>query len=129
MEQKKIDKIEVTVHQARDLPVLDVLTKSTDPFVVLSLSGCLISMQTEVKKSTLNPVWEESFIFPFGRTISDNDIVNVKCFDKDHLKKDDKAGKIVIRLSEGEFQRKWIKLGGKSAKGGEICLSLRFHLP
>ncbi len=51
-----------------DLPVCDLLG-SSDPFVVISLESLFGSVSTEiskttVKKSSLNPVWDETFSFP-----------------------------------------------------------------
>lgn len=48
--------------EARDIPKMDVLTGSADPFVVLHLGDK--ESKTRVVKHSLTPVWDEEFSFP-----------------------------------------------------------------
>ncbi len=78
----------LTVHvvEARDLKAMD-MDGFSDPYVELLIEGQKI--QTNYKKSTLTPVWNESFTFDIqhGR-----DPLEVYVYDKDTFGNDDFEG-------------------------------------
>lgn len=60
--------LQIDVLSAYDVPILDVITKSSDPYIRLELyPHCLFSpnnypaVSTSTIKRTLSPVWNESF--------------------------------------------------------------------
>lgn len=86
----------LTVHvvEARDLASMD-MNGTSDPYVVLTIEDQRI--ETNFKKGTLNPVWNESFTFD----ISHGHIpLKVVVMDKDTFGKDDYQGETEIDLNE-----------------------------
>ena len=67
----------VNVIQAWDLKALDYGGKS-DPYVVIECAGQ--EAVTKVKWSTLNPIWEEEFMFEIQNP---SDLIKILIFDKD----------------------------------------------
>ena len=84
----------LTVHvvEARDLKPMDV-DGTSDPYVVLEIENQKI--ETNYKKSTLAPVWNESFTFEIthGR-----EPLRVTVFDKDTFGNDEFEGQCMVPL-------------------------------
>ena len=78
----------LTVHvvEARDLKPMD-MDGTSDPYVVLSIEDQRI--ETNYKKSTLAPVWNESFTFDI---MHGKDPLRVVIMDKDTFGNDDFEG-------------------------------------
>ena len=99
----------LTVHcvEARDLKPLD-MDGTSDPYVILQIEDQRI--ETTFKKSTLNPVWNESFTFEIhhGR-----DPLFIEVMDKDTFGEDDSEGVCTFSLDELRDQMKhdqWLEL-------------------
>ena len=99
----------LTVHcvEARDLKPLDV-DGTSDPYVILQIEDQRI--ETTFKKSTLNPVWNESFTFEIhhGR-----DPLFIEVMDKDTFGEDESEGVCTFSLDDLRDQMKhdqWLDL-------------------
>lgn len=102
----------LTVHvvEARDLKPMDI-EGTSDPYVVLQVEDQKI--ETNYKKTTLSPVWNESFTFDIhhGR-----DALKITVMDKDTFGNDDFDGQCLISLSTLKDQMKhdsWYDLQNK----------------
>ena len=86
----------LTVHvvEARDLKPLD-MDGTADPYVVLEIEDQ--RHETNVKSSTLAPVWNESTTFEI---IQGREALQVVIMDKDSFGNDDFAGQVYIPISE-----------------------------
>lgn len=99
----------LTVHvvEARDLKPMD-MDGTSDPYVVLQIEDQRI--ETNYKKSTLSPVWNESFTFDI---IHGKDPLQVTIMDKDTFGNDDFEGQCLVSLHDLRDQMKhdvWVEL-------------------
>jgi Ca2+-dependent lipid-binding protein len=78
----------LTVHvvEARDLKPMD-MDGTSDPYIILQIEDQRI--ETNYKKSTLNPVWNESFTFEI---VHGSEPLQIVVMDKDFYGKDDFEG-------------------------------------
>ncbi|GAM22288.1 hypothetical protein SAMD00019534_054630 [Acytostelium subglobosum LB1] len=95
----------VLVNSASTLQYKDIATKSSDPYVCLHLTTpddkCHKSKsshghRSSVKKTSLNPVWDETFVLKSEKRDENTFICSV--FDSDLVTKDDFMGTVHIRL-------------------------------
>ncbi|PAV88349.1 hypothetical protein WR25_07586 isoform E [Diploscapter pachys] len=96
-------KLSVAIVECRNLPPMDRNGKS-DPYVKLSiLPERKQKFETKIIRNTLNPVYNETFLFsiPFNELQSKSLLMVV--FDYDRLSKDDKMGQIVVPLDSIDF--------------------------
>ncbi|ETO24936.1 C2 domain containing protein [Reticulomyxa filosa] len=56
--------VTIKIGSLTNLPVTDVLSKSSDPFIKILVNGDTKERKTTVKKKTLNPEWNEYFRLP-----------------------------------------------------------------
>jgi len=106
------NKLTITVVGAKGLKAADLNGKS-DPYVVIKdVKGLNVpgsSVKTKIKDKTLEPVWNETFEFPFSYALSK---LVFKVYDHDKFTEDDEIGKLKIPAekvilqseSEGWFQ-------------------------
>jgi synaptotagmin-1 len=125
----------VGIIQATDLPAMDMCGTS-DPYVkVYLMPDKKKKFETKVHRKTLNPVFNEKFVFklPFGEVASQNLVLNV--YDFDRFSKHDQIGQIKIPLKSLDLTRtieEWKDLdppegdNEKENRLGDICLSLRY---
>ena len=85
----------LTVHvvEARDLKPMD-MDGTSDPYVILSVEDQKI--ETNYKKSTLSPVWNESFTLDI---MHGRDVLKVIVMDKDTFGNDDFEGQCIVSLN------------------------------
>ena len=99
----------VVVVEARNLEVADILTGTSDPYVVLSYSGQV--SKTTIKKTNLNPIWKESFEF---EKTGGKDVLELTVYDHDAYARDDIIGQYDIQMSEfppdGKTYDQWFYL-------------------
>ncbi|CAI6345936.1 unnamed protein product [Macrosiphum euphorbiae] len=93
-------RVTVVVLKARNLPKMD-LTGLADPFVKINflVDGTRISKKrTHMKKRTLNPVYNESFVFDLPSTVVDlhNVCIEFCVFDHDRVTKNEIIGRVLM---------------------------------
>ena len=117
----------LTVHvvEARDLKKMN-MDGTTDPSVVMQIEDQ--KTETNFKKGTLSPVWNESFTFDI---VHGRDNLLVVVTDKDHLSTDEMVGQCQISLQDLRDQMKhdqWCDLTDKNGKAekGRIRLMLQW---
>ena len=134
---KPLIKLSFLVVKGEDLPALDPIGTS-DPYCILKLGGA--ERQTTIKYRTLNPAWNETFVFEVDRlpqvafsgpsyrkstvpcVVPLCELVYyliIDVWDKDRLNRDDLMGRLMIpvtTLPDGTVSR-WCPLGRTSAGG------------
>lgn len=117
----------LTVHvvEARDLKPMD-MDGTSDPYVVLQIEDQRI--ETNYKKSTLNPVWNESFTFEI---VHGSEPLQIVAMDKDFYGKDDFEGMCDFSLANLQDQMKhdqWLDLKDENGQPsqGRIRLMLQW---
>lgn len=118
----------LTVHvvEARDLRPMD-MSGSSDPYVLLDIEDQLV--QSNYRKSTLNPVWNESFTFDIT---NGNNELKIVIMDKDTFGTDDFQGECYFGLDNLRDQMKhdvWLDLREKNSDAptqGRIRLMLQW---
>ncbi|XP_050442519.1 synaptotagmin-4 [Adelges cooleyi] len=93
-------RVTVVVLKARNLPKMD-LTGLADPFVKINflVDGTRISKKrTHMKKRTLNPVYNESFVFDLPTSVVDlqNVCIEFCVFDHDRVTKNEIIGRVLM---------------------------------
>ncbi|VDM08250.1 unnamed protein product [Wuchereria bancrofti] len=129
------NQLAVTVIQAEDLPGMD-MSGTSDPYVKLYLlPEKKKKVETKVHRKTLNPVFNETFIFkvPFVEIASKTLVFAV--YDFDRFSKHDQIGQVLIPLGKidlGQVIEEWKDIApppdDKEADKslGDICFSLRY---
>ncbi|KAL4232648.1 Synaptotagmin-2 [Mactra antiquata] len=126
--------LSVGVIQAADLPGMD-MSGTSDPYVkVYLLPDKKKKHETKVHRKTLNPVFNETFIFkvPFAEVASKTLVFAV--YDFDRFSKHDQIGQVQVALNQvdlGKTLEEWRDLASpeneeKENKLGDICFSLRY---
>ncbi|BHF76205.1 Synaptotagmin-2 [Sparganum proliferum] len=123
----------VGVIQATDLPGMD-MSGTSDPYVKVYLMPEKKKFETKVHRKTLNPVFNETFLFkvPYAEVAAKTLRFNV--FDFDRFSKHDQIGQIVVPLGSVDLARvieEWRDLlppddDERENKLGDICFSLRY---
>ncbi|XP_072401402.1 synaptotagmin 1-like isoform X1 [Diabrotica undecimpunctata] len=126
----------VTVIQAEELPALD-MGGTSDPYVkVYLLPDKKKKFETKVHRKTLNPVFNETFVFknlPYSDAM--NKTLVFAIFDFDRFSKHDQIGEVKVPLCTVDLAQtieEWRELqsvegeGGQENKLGDICFSLRY---
>jgi len=123
----------VGVIQATDLPGMD-MSGTSDPYVKVYLMPEKKKYETKVHRKTLNPVFNENFLFkvPYAEVAGKTLRFNV--FDFDRFSKHDQIGQIMVPLGSVDLARvieEWRELlppddDEKENKLGDICFSLRY---
>jgi len=125
----------VTVHQAEDLPALD-MGGTSDPYVkVYLLPDKKKKFETKVHRKTLNPVFNETFNFkvPYADAMAKTLVFAI--YDFDRFSKHDQIGEVKVPLMMVDLAQtieEWKDLvsvegeGGQENKLGDICFSLRY---
>ncbi|VDM35041.1 unnamed protein product [Hydatigera taeniaeformis] len=143
----------VGVIQATDLPGMD-MSGTSDPYVKVYLMPEKKKFETKVHRKTLNPVFNETFLFKhicsiYTRNLPLKEIflsykvpyaevagktLRFNVFDFDRFSKHDQIGQIVVPLGSVDLARvieEWRDLlppddDEKENKLGDICFSLRY---
>nr|CDS29562.1 synaptotagmin [Hymenolepis microstoma] len=123
----------VGIIQATDLPGMD-MSGTSDPYVKVYLMPEKKKFETKVHRKTLNPVFNETFLFkvPYAEVAGKTLRFNV--FDFDRFSKHDQIGQIHVPLASVDLARvieEWRDLlppddDEKENKLGDICFSLRY---
>lgn len=127
--------LSIGVIQAADLPGMD-MSGTSDPYVkVYLLPDKKKKYETKVHRKTLNPVFNETFIFkvPYAEVASKTLVFAV--YDFDRFSKHDQIGQVQLALNSvdlGQTIEEWRDLASpendaeKENKLGDICFSLRY---
>ncbi|XP_038071955.1 synaptotagmin-4-like [Patiria miniata] len=102
--QPAANKLTVVVLKAKNLPKMDV-TGLSDPYVKIYLmynNGRLAKKKTRLKKRTLNPVFNESFLFDVPLEGLENVSLEFQVLDHDRVMKNEIIGRLVIGKEAGE---------------------------
>lgn len=126
----------VGVIQGADLPGMD-MSGTSDPYVkVYLLPDKKKKFETKVHRKTLNPVFNETFVFknvPFAEVGSKTLVFAI--YDFDRFSKHDQIGQVQVPLNSvdlGRVVEEWRDLTSpeneneKENKLGDICFSLRY---
>ena len=92
--------LSVHVVEARDLKPMD-MDGTSDPYVILEIEDQKI--ETNYKKSTLSPVWNESFTFEISHG---RDPLHIVIMDKDTFGNDEYEGQCQVSLNSLRDQMK-----------------------
>lgn len=125
--------LSVTVLQAEELPALD-MGGTSDPYVkVYLLPDKKKKFETKVHRKTLNPVFNETFVFknvPYADAM--NKTLVFAIFDFDRFSKHDQIGEVKVPLCQVDLAQtieEWRELQSVEGEGGQlgdICFSLRY---
>ncbi|KAM4583383.1 synaptotagmin-2-like isoform 2-T3 [Fundulus diaphanus] len=126
-------KLTVGILQAADLMSMDS-GGTSDPYVrVLLFPDKKKKFDTKVHKKTLNPVFNETFVFKVPYEELGGKILTMSVFDYDRFSKHDVIGEVKIPMNTIDFGRpneEWRDLESadqeEPEKLGDICISLRY---
>ncbi|KAE9555626.1 hypothetical protein FO519_001204 [Halicephalobus sp. NKZ332] len=120
----------VVVLTAEELPAMD-LGGTSDPYVKLFLMpDKKKKFQTKVQRKSLNPVFNESFVFkvPYNEIAAQTLVMNV--FDFDRFGKHDQIGQVSIPLGKVDLastiEKTTLIESPPENRLGEVCLALRY---
>ena len=104
--------IKLRIVSARDLPVMDSPTDSTDAYVEVCFADTP-HLRTRVEKRTLNPTWNQEFRIEVADDCDLQDCPLVlKCIDKDYMTSDDEIGAVCIDLNPLLYEHEHVQLAG-----------------
>uniref|UniRef100_A0A1B0CZ97 C2 domain-containing protein n=1 Tax=Phlebotomus papatasi TaxID=29031 RepID=A0A1B0CZ97_PHLPP len=114
----------VTVNQAEELPALD-MGGTSDPYVkVYLLPDKKKKFETKVHRKTLNPVFNETFVFkslPYADAM--NKTLVFAIFDFDRFSKHDQIGEVKVPLCQIDLAQtieEWRELQSVEGEGGQV---------
>jgi synaptotagmin-1 len=126
--------LSVGVIQAADLPGMD-MSGTSDPYVkVYLLPEKKKKHETKVHRKTLNPVFNETFVFKVPYAEIGSKTLVFAIYDFDRFSKHDQIGQVQVPLNSvdlGRVVEEWRDLTSpeseeKENKLGDICFSLRY---
>ncbi|XP_034977460.1 synaptotagmin-8 [Zootoca vivipara] len=125
--------MKVGVKQAADLKAMDS-GGTSDPYVIAYLTSDMRKKyETKVYRKTLNPVFNESFVFKIPQADIAESTLVMQVYDFNRFSKHDIIGEMRIPLGDVDLQHvieQWQELtaAGKMEQErlGEICFSLRY---
>uniref|UniRef100_A0A8D2KTM8 Synaptotagmin 8 n=1 Tax=Varanus komodoensis TaxID=61221 RepID=A0A8D2KTM8_VARKO len=128
-----IFKMKVGVKQAADLKAMDS-GGTSDPYVLVYLTSDIRKKyETKVYRKTLNPVFNETFVFQIPQAEVAEASLVMQVYDFNRFAKHDIIGEMRLPLGEVDLQHvmeQWHELtaAGKMEQErlGEICFSLRY---
>lgn len=124
--------LSITAIQAEELPALD-MGGTSDPYVkIYLLPDKKKKFETKVHRKTLNPVFNETFVFkvPFSEIATKTLVLAV--YDFDRFSKHDQIGEVKIPMNHIDLAQtieEWRELSsveGEQGILGDICFSLRY---
>lgn len=91
----------ICIHSARNLPIMDTLTQSADPYVIVSHHSKIIA-KTPIVKKTLNPEWNYDFRYELSDPSELQDyVLEFKVWDHDIVSSDNVIGTVLMVVEEG----------------------------
>ncbi|VDD79808.1 unnamed protein product [Mesocestoides corti] len=129
------NELTVGIIQARDLPAMDMCGTS-DPYVkVFLLPNKKKKFETKVHRKTLNPVFNETFVFKLTYAEISGTTLVLYIYDFDRFSKHDQIGQLKIPLGSIDLCQtleEWRPIeptdseNDKENRLGDICFSLRY---
>ncbi|XP_074833694.1 synaptotagmin-2 [Carettochelys insculpta] len=127
------NQLTVGILQAAELPALD-MGGTSDPYVkVFLLPDKKKKYETKVQKKTLNPVFNETFVFKVPYQELGGKTLVMAIYDFDRFSKHDIIGEVKVPMNTvdlGQPIEEWRDLQGgekeEPEKLGDICISLRY---
>ncbi|KAL5104215.1 Synaptotagmin-1 [Taenia crassiceps] len=129
------NELTVGIIQARDLPAMDMCGTS-DPYVkVFLLPNKKKKFETKVHRKTLNPVFNETFVFKLPYAEISGTTLVLYVYDFDRFSKHDQIGQLKIPLGSIDLCQtleEWRPIeptdseNEKENRLGDICFSLRY---
>ncbi|CCW66816.1 unnamed protein product [Phytomonas sp. Hart1] len=126
--------LKVTVHEARDLPVMDRGTGQADPYVVLKLDD--MEHTTDIVRHTRHPVWNLDYRFdtPDLLVLQEDPLV-VRVYDHEIISRDDLVGTVLLDCNcilglENPFLTGWFPLHDtiEGLRGDiRLTMQIKFH--
>ncbi|XP_060118722.1 synaptotagmin-8 [Heteronotia binoei] len=125
--------LKVGVKQAADLKAMDS-GGTSDPYVIVYLTSDMRKKyETKVYRKTLNPVFNDSFIFQIPQAEVAESTLVMQVYDFNRFSKHDIIGEMRLPLGDVNLQHvieQWHELTAASKieqeRLGEICFSLRY---
>nr|XP_056707935.1 synaptotagmin-8 [Euleptes europaea] len=125
--------LKVGVKQAADLKAMDS-GGTSDPYVIVYLTSDMKKKyETKVYRKTLNPVFNDSFIFQIPQAEVAESTLVMQVYDFNRFSKHDIIGEMRLPLGDVDLQHvieQWHELTAASKieqeRLGEICFSLRY---
>ncbi|NXX80206.1 SYT1 protein, partial [Urocolius indicus] len=129
----RVQELKVGIKQAAELKAMDS-GGTSDPYVIVYLTSDLKKRyETKVYRKTLNPVFNESFIFQVLQTEVPESTLVMQIYDFNRFAKHDIIGEVRLPLASVSLQHvieQWSDLVAASKveeeQLGEICFSLRY---
>lgn len=91
-----LEQLIVKIHKAQDLPAKD-FSGTSDPYVkIYLLPDRKTKHQTKVHRKTLNPVFDEVFLFPVAYADLSNRKLHFSIYDFDRFSRHDLIGQVVV---------------------------------
>uniref|UniRef100_A0A3Q3XGH1 C2 domain-containing protein n=1 Tax=Mola mola TaxID=94237 RepID=A0A3Q3XGH1_MOLML len=91
-----LEQLIVKIHKAQDLPAKD-FSGTSDPYVkIYLLPDRKTKHQTKVHRKTLNPVFDEVFLFPVAYTELSSRKLHFSIYDFDRFSRHDLIGQVVV---------------------------------
>ncbi|XP_062973189.1 synaptotagmin-8 [Elgaria multicarinata webbii] len=125
--------MKVGVKQAADLKAMDS-GGTSDPYVIVYLTSDMRKKyETKVYRKTLNPVFNESFVFQIPQAEVAETTLVMQVYDFNRFSKHDIIGEMRVPLGDVDLQHvmeQWHELAAagkmEQERLGEICFSLRY---
>nr|CAJ2469214.1 unnamed protein product [Leishmania braziliensis] len=126
--------LKVTVHEARDLPIMDRATGLADPYVVVKFDD--MEHTTDIAHLTRNPAWEHDVRFDTADLlVLQEDPLEIRVYDHDIISRDDIVGMVLLDCNSIIYRANpvmsgWFPLLDSGAGlHGDIRLTIRikFH--
>lgn len=120
-----LEQLIVKIHKAQDLPAKD-FSGTSDPYVkIYLLPDRKTKHQTKVHRKTLNPVFDEVFLFPVAYAELSSRKLHFSVYDFDRFSRHDVIGQVVVDnfLDLADFPRET-----KLCRDIQYVTSVRYHL-
>ena len=117
LESGSPDQIYLTIHSAKNLPKMDVVTAG-DPYVIIKYGHT--QFRSVTKSNTANPEWNFEVDLKLNNVDKE---ITITLYDEDKFSKDDIIGEFVLNVDDIINQETILNASAKLSKKGEIVYS------